>query len=143
MKLELKHITAYDLEKLVFMLIDDDGRGFRDKIQSISVDYGVIDFKNWEPVSIIDSEEMERIKPILRPLSDLTKEQGQELKDLVKGSSMIKNHLVNSLIRVDLPLNYVISKTPYCIIEKLLEWGFDIFGLIKNGLAVDVNTIEY
>jgi hypothetical protein len=27
------------------------------------------------------------------------------------------------------------------IMQKLLEWHFDIFGLIKEGLAIDINTI--
>lgn len=30
----------------------------------------------------------------------------------------------------------------YWIIEKLLSWHFDIFGLIDKGLAVDINKLE-
>ena len=29
----------------------------------------------------------------------------------------------------------------YGIIERLLEWHFDIFGLIEKGLAIDINTL--
>ena len=31
---------------------------------------------------------------------------------------------------------------PYGVVEKLLEWHFDIFGLLEKGLAVDINTIN-
>ena len=30
----------------------------------------------------------------------------------------------------------------YWIIEKLFEWKFDVFGLIKNNLAIDKSTIK-
>jgi hypothetical protein len=29
----------------------------------------------------------------------------------------------------------------YWIVEKLIEWHFDVFGLIKKGLAIDVNNL--
>jgi hypothetical protein len=29
----------------------------------------------------------------------------------------------------------------FWVIQKLLEWHFDIYGLIENGLAVDINTL--
>ena len=30
----------------------------------------------------------------------------------------------------------------YDCFQKLLEWHFDIFGLIENGLAIDINTLN-
>ena len=38
-------------------------------------------------------------------------------------------------IKVDILLN------THLVIEKLLEWHFDIYGLIEKGLAIDKNTI--
>jgi hypothetical protein len=31
---------------------------------------------------------------------------------------------------------------PYWIIQKLLSWHFDVFGLIEKKLAIDINTLE-
>lgn len=31
---------------------------------------------------------------------------------------------------------------PYWIIQKLIEWHFDVFGLIEKGLAMDLNTVN-
>lgn len=36
---------------------------------------------------------------------------------------------------------FVLSNT-FEEVQKLLEWHFDVFGLIENGLAIDINTLE-
>lgn len=36
---------------------------------------------------------------------------------------------------------YEIQSLPYKIVNKLIEWHFDVFFLIKEGLAIDINTI--
>ena len=36
---------------------------------------------------------------------------------------------------------YWIESMPYAIVSKLLEWHFDIDGLIEKGLAIDINTL--
>jgi len=78
-------------------------------------------------------------KPILRPLSDLTKEikvNGEKYRPI---DELWKYHNFSYLnlgeIKTD-PTRY-----PYTIVEKLLEWHFDIYGLIENGLAIDINTL--
>jgi hypothetical protein len=38
-----------------------------------------------------------------------------------------------------MPANY--KKMKAWIVEKLVEWHFDVFGLIKSGLAIDINTL--
>jgi hypothetical protein len=81
------------------------------------------------------------IKPLLRLLSSLTKEQEEILMGLIQGSDLIKHHHISLLTRKDLPLDYIINKTHYCIIKKLLSWHFDINGLIEKGLAIDINTL--
>jgi hypothetical protein len=30
----------------------------------------------------------------------------------------------------------------YWLVQKLIEWHFDIFGLIEKGLAIDINTLK-
>ena len=34
-----------------------------------------------------------------------------------------------------------LSYINYGIVEKFIEWHFDIFGLIEQGLAIDINTL--
>lgn len=30
----------------------------------------------------------------------------------------------------------------YLLMQKLIEWHFDVFGLIEKGLAIDINTLK-
>lgn len=81
---------------------------------------------------------IERIKPILRPLSDLTKEiehKGEKINifdkiEIYKGSGV--DYLIE---QIKLGLVEVI------IFNLLLEYHFDVFSLIDQGLATDINTI--
>lgn len=79
-------------------------------------------------------------KPILHPLSDLTKEinNGLTYNDLLR-SEFDKNGIngFDFYYLQETPLEY-----PFKIIQKLLEWHFDIHGLIENNLAIDINTIN-
>lgn len=79
-------------------------------------------------------------KPILRPLSDITKEIEHN-----------GERLVPSKVIEDIALEWVVtSVNPYDLIkmmgyenvQKLLSWHFDIFGLIDQGLAIDINTLD-
>ena len=85
------------------------------------------------------------IKPILHPLSDLTKEIEHNGEKFVPTEKL--DHILtiydNSVIlelrdykRIDL------IKYPLDIIQKLYEWHFDIHNLIENGLAIDINTLN-
>ncbi len=113
--------------------------------------------------------------PILRPLSDLTKEIEYNGERFVPILALL-NYVRYGLDGLDTYYNdkdnlesYVISEyknsiscyekynddktlniatdheiffEPYYIIEKLLEWHFDIFSLIPQNLAVDINTLN-
>lgn len=75
------------------------------------------------------------IKPILRPLSDLTKE--------------IEHNGEIFIPSVTLRLSYpteMIGLNPatwsFRVVLKLIEWRFDIANLIKKGEAVDYHTLE-
>jgi len=85
------------------------------------------------------------IKPILRPLSDLTKEIEVNEEKFVpterfnkirkwEGSPLaMTEHIIHNVKEHNLPT---------WITQKLLEWHFDIYGLIENGLAIDINTLN-
>ena len=78
------------------------------------------------------------IKPILRPLSDLTKEiehNGEKFVPIEEwswGRFEEISTLKNSTLRF-------IQLREY---EILIEYHFDVSGLIDKGLAIDINTLK-
>jgi hypothetical protein len=105
-------------------------------------------------------------KPILHPLSDLTKEievNGEKFVPLVKMAIRYANSTgYNDKIGMYNGKCYCYSKSSelefrfdghdfllkgqrvqqqFKLFEKLYEWHFDIHGLIDNNLAIDINTL--
>lgn len=138
MKLELKHLIGY-LPYGLNLMIDD-------VICEIEgVDLHKKDTVIAERVNYKFSE----IKPILRPLSDLTKEIE------VDGDVFIALDIISSHLEYELNYNseenefsteqinrLFIMEIPYLAIDCMLEWYFDIYGLIENDLAIDINTLR-
>ena len=83
-------------------------------------------------------------KPILRSLSDLTKEIEVNGEKFVPMKKILDQKTLDSY---KLKKMYrfgefdKIKKLPYDLFQKLLEWKFDVFGLIEKGLAIDINTL--
>lgn len=91
--------------------------------------------------------------PILHPLSDLTKEiehNGERFVPIERIRKDIGNVSMYQYTNGDFEFNIeseyhsqeIDLWDGFRIAEKLLEWHFDIFGLIEEGLAVDINKIE-
>lgn len=90
------------------------------------------------------------VKPILRPLSDLTKEIEVNGEKLVPIHKFKKMSIDFSCIHFD-PFSVYIPNgcnyfeldffDYYNVTQKLFEWHFDVFGLIEKGLAIDINTL--
>ena len=75
-----------------------------------------------------------RYKPLLRPLSDLTKEIEVNGEKFVPAGKMITHGFHNSFWYDVEKFNY---RYLYAMdLEKLFEWHFDVFGLIYQGLAL-------
>jgi hypothetical protein len=77
-------------------------------------------------------------KPILRPLSDLSKDQFK-MDEISKGAILFLSDIGK------LPYNSMkshIGGIMYRDMIKLFEWHFDVFGLIDQGLAIDINTLK-
>lgn len=146
-QLELKHIAAYLPYGLKFI----SGRG---KAAYMTIDWCYMEARSPHGSCIgenISSKSLMRnFKPILHPLSDLTKpieyngerfvpslviveefdiDLDENMEFMTQGSGE-GGYLLNSLT------NY------YLIIQKLLEWHFDVHGLIDAGLAIDINTLN-
>ena len=107
----------------------------------------------WSPIefgdSIQDSCNLKYIKPLLRPLSDLTKpitvegyNDGKEfvpMDELYKLSDYTEylDRIQEDAYEMNIPVRW-----PYAVVELLFQWHFDVFGLIDDELAVDINTIK-
>lgn len=141
MKLELKHLAPYIPYKLKYISPKREGviGLFETKEETIEK-MGLIGV-----ASIIQSEGY--LKPILRPLSDLLKDEffhkvfnkdliDKELECLVgvKPKECAKD-FINSDDRLDFcyPLSFW---------QSLNECHFDYNNLIQNNLAIDINTLN-
>lgn len=104
------------------------------------------------------------VKPILRPLSDLTKEievNGERFVPIERLFEMVarnkkpeyqKYYYIDSLNYLECShpgtaetltlIKYDVMKNQAHLVEKLFEWHFDIHGLIDAGLAIDINTLK-
>ncbi len=71
-------------------------------------------------------------KPLLRPLSGLYKTDGFSL------SKMITHGYHNSFWGKE---KFSVNHLYYHDLLILLEWHFDVYGLIEQGLAIDINTL--
>lgn len=161
MKLELKHLAGYLPYGLELQYVDcitsrkrrailtgiskiDIETTYKRKIKGCSGD-----LIGWEGNN--NTEEI-KVKPILRPLSNITKEievNGEKFVPIknIFGSSLSMqgfNHYVNSFnngFELTMTKGNKTFYADFIQYQKLLEWHFDIYGLIENGLAIDINTI--
>lgn len=136
MKLELKHLAPYLPYGLKIQ-----GQTHGEIAEMSSVNEGNVNIKGrgfqygwW--ADIFD------IKPILRPLSDLTKDEFTQ--GWYKTCDCRTPHNINSahLELTDLLRENLITEIPYILYQFLIENHFDVFGLIEAGLAIDMNKIS-
>lgn len=76
-------------------------------------------------------------RPILRPLSDLTKEIEHNGEKFVPVENL--NPSLRSLKGFETLIKNQIIMYEDAI--KLFKWHFDVFGLIEKGEAIDINTL--
>lgn len=130
MKLKIEHLAPYLPYELKY--IDKDSKKV-EVMRSISTEINLIDM-GWG-----NAHELKEFKPILRPITDISYEEIEnlgyryEVRELDCGEYMIFRDADNS----SNPLKWAFED-----VQKLFEWNFDVFGLIKKGLAIDVNSIE-
>lgn len=127
--IELKHLTPYLPYNLhvmwegVFCEVEGVDLHFKDTI--------IV-----ERVNVNLSE----VKPILRPLSDLKNFYHEICWELYDSRNP------NNYDAVKYDVDYVIENglsfdTDYKFVEWMIENHFDIYGLIKKELAIDINTL--
>lgn len=133
-KLELKHLAPY-LPYGLTVYYDKSGLGKRE------LGTEIIDGKM---VDMFEAIKLQHI-PALRPLSDLTKEI-----DLNGYKNIVPFNVLGNIFSIRQDENNVYNvisdihtnSLEYNIMTKLIEWHFDVFGLIEKGLAIDINTLN-
>ena len=92
--------------------------------------------------------DFEKFTPILRPLSDLTKEiehKGEKFVPIVK---LLENSSFDTSKMSEEEIMYFVNGYSYIDLIALydlplyLQWHFDLFGGIESGEAIDVNTLD-
>tara|TARA_R110000796_G_scaffold116222_1_gene228670 strand:+ start:370 stop:765 length:396 start_codon:yes stop_codon:yes gene_type:complete len=131
MKLELKHLVPYSTYKLNYFVDFEDGDVAVYEMIGMFTDSGEIYLDGYE--TNLDSK---NCKPILRPLSDLTKNIDDNNNNLTYAAFL--------KLWVKSDVDYVINMPLSCYydtVEQLFKWHFDVFGLVEKGLAIDINTL--
>lgn len=141
-KLELKHLAPYlpyglkfEVQGSLSSVEIKEATGF--KLEHLSY----INKHVYQIYFNVYGYEFKDIKPILRPLSDLTKEHTLELKNDNDGCSWAEK-LLGKNLRFFNYLTYKPMFNNYWEFESLVENHFDVFGLIEKGLAVNFNTLN-
>ena len=154
-ELQLKHLSPYLPYKIRLHYGYGDKIGFISNIYTIGDGYDNDDIK----ISIDngDGEHIWMFRPILRPLSDLTKAIKFNLTtyaftDLFEigdtdGCIFEFDHGNIKTIKAieSIAEHYSchdISYLPSAVVQMMTEHLFDIFGLIPAGLAININTLD-
>lgn len=135
--LELKDICGYLPYGLKFL---SDYFSTPHEIVSIDLTDNTADFSNNCGYT---NKSLGEVKPILRPMSDLTKEITH------KGEKFVPFDVLNNRGRfIVFGATGLLYTVAGCIdsdwpmvFDKFHEWMFDYRGLISAGLAIDVNTL--
>ena len=168
MKLELKHLSPYLNHKIQVSYLDwlEDKKRNTAYLTGISLEDGIEttykrkkkgcsgDLISWKGNNNIQDLEL---KLLLRPLSDLNKEiefNGEKFLpiEVIKkgylhpvewginhiGKGIKHNGKMIHLIVMD---GEILEECPLFIYYKLIKWHFDIFNLIENNLAININTL--
>jgi hypothetical protein len=140
MKLELKHLAPYLPYKLRVLY----------HFENRMMNAGNGSSKNWIGITALLQRQSELCHPILRPLSDLTKEievGGKKFIPIKEINWTITEYPLMEedgtvFLQDSCELNMLEISEVYKVYQMLFEWHFDVFGLIEQGLAIDVNTLK-
>ncbi|WP_312190239.1 hypothetical protein [Sphingobacterium sp.] len=140
-KLTIEHLAPY-LPYATRVCIGKTERN----LTAISLDSPFVFVSAWKGSREKEMVSIDDIKPILRPLSDLTKEIDHH------GERFVPKNRIDQYTQVggDGKLYLLVDGAhwscnalswDYSTVVKLISWHFDVFELIDKGLAVDINTL--
>ena len=142
-KLELKHLAPY-LPYGLHGAVEDFEENtvhLNVKVMSVDIDDLCLSFDECLDVYLDDTKDA-IFKPILRPLTDLTKEADkfEEFEQFnIEEFGITRTEMLNSFIESEDRLNICYG---FNFWQKLFENHFDVFGLIDKGLAIDINELS-
>lgn len=88
----------------------------------------------------VEAELTDWMRPILRPLSQLTQEiehNGGRFVPVDRLENTYCTLKVRATIEQLVKDNRWVNQCEYLLIQHLFEWHFDVFGLIDDGLAIE------
>ena len=132
MELELRYLAPYLPYRLKARFMHPSIEHQEDGV--LSAIYNLNDDVKFS-INYSDDEHIWMYKPILRPLTDL-------YNDDIEGfslSNMITHGFHNDFWYAD---NFNVNHLMYLDFIDLVSYHFDVFRLIDNGLAIDINTIN-
>jgi energy-converting hydrogenase A subunit M len=134
MKLELKHLAPYlpyGLDCYFTRNVKEENR-----IQKL---ISVLNIKENPCANLIHP--LHQVKPILRPLSDLISLINIDFEDekFKPIDVIIRKGGCHSAVALHVKIGKGTLGFKY--FDLLLQWHFDVFGLIEKRLAIDINTI--
>ena len=131
MKLKLKHLTVY-----LPYNIKAIHKNYKDEKGFLYYPLDLTERFYSMPTAILIN-----FKPILKPLSQITKEINQNGKtiniDLIS-FKLLGGRFLSEVLKE----GKLIDELPHGLVSVLYEYHFDVFGLIENGLAIDINTLN-
>ncbi len=145
MKLELKHITPYLPYGLKFEVKQCDEHAGEilthiDTITGIGVIDDIISFNKSGDYSLTELDLNDfNVKPILRPLREALYD---DILNDFKCECLAEREFVRDLEDDVASAGDKVKFAPYSVIQFLVENKIDIFELIENNLAIDINTLN-
>jgi hypothetical protein len=138
MKLEPKHLVPYLPYNLKFKEINYGGThllcGIIENELWFKDNYG----DNYN--SIISDESM---KPTFHQLSDFQEEHIEEIKEFLDQKwCEVYDDFFDALFEHDWLMHTRILMCPYEILQWFFKNHYDVFGLIEENLAIDINTLN-
>jgi hypothetical protein len=135
-RLQLKHLAPYLPYGFLYGIYDHQKVIIRG--MNYNSDYLNIDFEINNHNKVSSTCFFNEIKPILRPLSDLTKEIE------VNGEKFVPLDVLADLFGhgcLDFDLTDVLNQ-PYKQMQKILEWHFDVFNLHSKKLCIYFDELK-
>ena len=134
-KLTLEHLAPYFPYGLKGIVTDSSNNG---SIETI------IGLQGTEIITDFDCAEMDIFKPILRPLSDFEYGHISQIEDYLGLGQWCDNYdkYFDAWFNDAESIQKLVLQAPYEIIQFFFKNHFDVFGLIEQGLAIDINTLK-
>jgi hypothetical protein len=134
MELEIKHVVPYLPYGLEVLVENYNGLKWKQKVT-------IENYVNYFDKKYIN-QNIKILNPILRPLSDFQEEQIEEIKAFLNQNwCEVYDEFFDELFEHDWRMHIIILMCPYEILQWFFKNHYDVFGLIEDDLAININTL--